>query len=102
MSDLAVNQQALVALGVELNRIGTALEKTDCHTPFRCGIDDLKGTATAAVSAAAVDQVRTALNAVASRIHAMGGAAIRCSGDYEAADREFAALLNTVGGGVYS
>ncbi|MFD3591456.1 hypothetical protein ACFWU5_01920 [Nocardia sp. NPDC058640] len=102
MTDLTVNKEILVGLGNELNRIGTALLATNTREPFRCGVDDLPGTATAAVSAAAIDQVKTALTSVATRINAMGAAAIRCAANYEEADKAFADLLNTTTGGVYS
>ncbi|WP_156371339.1 hypothetical protein [Nocardia arizonensis] len=46
--------------------------------------------------------MRTALASVASRIDAMGGAAIRCCMNYEAADDAFAELLAGLGEGVYS
>lgn len=102
MTDLDVNTEILVGLGVELSRIGAALEAFDTHLAFKIGADDLPGTATAAVSAAAGDQVKAALKSVATRINAMGGAAIRCSLNYEEADNAFAGLLNSTTGGVYS
>ncbi|MGW5922320.1 hypothetical protein ACWFPY_25310 [Nocardia fluminea] len=102
MTDLSVNKELLVGLGMELSRIGAAVEGMDTSSTFRVGVDDLKGTATAAVSAAASDQVKTALKSVASRINSMGGAAIRCCMNYEEADRAFADLLTNLGEGAYS
>ncbi|WP_328711567.1 hypothetical protein [Nocardia salmonicida] len=46
--------------------------------------------------------MKAALKSVATRINAMGGAAIRCSLNYEEADNAFAGLLNSTTGGVYS
>ncbi|KAF0835769.1 hypothetical protein [Nocardia caishijiensis] len=102
MTGLDVNKDVLITLGMELSRIGAAIEGMDTKEPFRVGVDDLKGTATAAVSAAASDQVKSALTSVASRINAMGGAAIRCSMNNEEADKAFAGLLGNLGEGVYS
>lgn len=102
MTDLSVNKEILVGLGVELCRIGGALETMDTQTLFQVGVTDLAGTATAGVSATAGDLVKTAFKSVAARVNAMGGAAIRCSINYEEADNAFADLLKNVGGGVYS
>ncbi|WP_446223010.1 hypothetical protein ACTWPB_25245 [Nocardia sp. IBHARD005] len=102
MTDLSVNKELLVGLGMELCRIGAAIEAMDTQTTFRVGVDDLQGTATAAVSAAARDQVKTAMASVASRINAMGGTAIRCCMNYEEADKAFADLLGNLGKGAYS